>query len=149
MSEYSYKVSPDFDPTVTPEGYIWDETAFKELVKATDKAHADETIYAYGGAQGDKDIVYENAADLTLSNKKYNDDEQVVDTTITANTFNNTNMVTTDGAIAFSLLSFINSSVEDFHLCIFAVLKSSFMQLVEDAVDVNVYLLSCHCFVFF
>ena len=52
----TYVVSPDFDPTVIPEGYIWDETAFKELVKATDKAAAGETIYTYGGPQGDTNV---------------------------------------------------------------------------------------------
>ncbi len=107
--DYTYVVSPDFDPTVVPEGYIWDETAFKELVKATDKATADQAIYTYGGAQGDTDVVYENAADLTISSQKYNGGGQVVDTTVTANTFNNTGTVTTDGAIVFSLQTFSNS----------------------------------------
>ena len=109
MSEYTYLVSPDFDPTVVPEGYIWDETAFKELVKATDKATADQTIYTYGGAQGDTDTFYENAADLTISNQKYNGGGAVVDTTVTADTFNNTGAVTTDGAIVFTVQSFSNS----------------------------------------
>ena len=105
----TYVVSPDFDPTVIPEGYIWDETAFKELVKATDKATADQTIFTYGGPQGDADVFYENAADLTISSEKYNGAGQAVDTTVTANTFNNTGTVTTEGAIIFSLLSFSNS----------------------------------------
>ena len=109
MPEFTYLVSPDFDPTVVPEGYIWDETAFKELAKATDKAVSDQTIYTYGGAQGDSDVVYENAADLTISNRKYDAGGQVVDTTITANTFNNTGMVTTDGVIVFSVQNFSNS----------------------------------------
>ena len=52
MSEYTYLVSPDFEPTVVPEGYIWDETAFQELVKATDKATADQSIYTYGRPPG-------------------------------------------------------------------------------------------------
>ena len=85
-----YLVSPDFSPDFVPEGYIWDETAFRELVKATDKAAADQAIYTYGGAQGDADVVYENAAALTISNQKYDGGGQIVDTTITANTFNNT-----------------------------------------------------------
>ena len=98
---YTYLVSPDFDPTVVPEGYIWDETAFQELVKATDKATADETIYTYGGPQGGADVDYLNAADLTISDQKYNGEEgEVVGTTVTANAFNNTGTVTTDGAIA-------------------------------------------------
>ena len=105
----TYLVSPDFDPTVVPEGYIWDETAFKELVKATDKATADETIYTYGGPQGDTNVDYLNAADLTISNEKYNGDGQVVGTTVTANAFNNTGTVTTEGAIVFSVKSFTNS----------------------------------------
>ena len=109
MFEYTYLVSPNFDPTCIPDGYIWDENAFQELVKATDKAAADQTIYVYGGAQGDNDVVYFNAADLTISNQRYNGDGQVVDTTITANTFVNTGTVTTDGAIAFSVQNFSNS----------------------------------------
>ncbi len=107
--EYTFVVSPDFDPTVIPEGYIWDETAFKELVKATDKATADETIYTYGGPQGDTNVDYLNAADLTISDLKYNGDGQVVGTTVTANAFNNTGTVTTEGAIVFSVKSFTNS----------------------------------------
>ena len=101
----TYVVSPDFDPTVVPEGYIWDETAFKELVKATDKATADETIYTYGGPQGDTNVDYLNAADLTISDLKYDGDGQVVGTTVTANAFNNTGTVTTEGAIVFSVKS--------------------------------------------
>ena len=107
--EYTFVISPDFDPTVIPEGYIWDETAFKELVKATDKATADETIYTYGGPQGDTNVDYLNAADLTISDLKYNGDGQVVGTTVTANAFNNTGTVTTEGAIVFSVKSFTNS----------------------------------------
>ena len=113
MAEYTYTVSPDYNPSFIPEGYIWDETAFKELVKATDKATSDQTIYTYGGEQGNNDVVYENAADLTISNQKYNYSEQVVDTTITANTFNNTGTVKTDGAIAFSVQNFSNSGEFD------------------------------------
>ena len=109
LPDYTYVVSPDFDPTVIPEGYIWDETAFKELVKATDKATADETIYTYGGPQGDTNVDYLNAADLTISSEKYNGGGQVVDTTVTANTFDNSGTVTTEGAIAFSLQTFSNS----------------------------------------
>ena len=52
MSEYTYLVSPDFVPGTAPEGYIWDETAFQELVKATDKATADQSIYTYGRPPG-------------------------------------------------------------------------------------------------
>ncbi len=108
LPDYMYLVSPDFDPTVIPEGYIWDETAFKELVKATDKATADQTIYTYGGSQGGADVDYLNAADLTISSQKYDGEGQTVDTTITANAFNNTGTVTTDGAIVFSVKSFTN-----------------------------------------
>ncbi|MBP5586599.1 MAG: AIDA repeat-containing protein [Lentisphaeria bacterium] len=107
-TEYNFVVSPDFDPTIVPAGYIWDETAFKELVKATDKATADQTIYTYGGSQGGADVDYLNAADLTISDEKYNGEGQVVDTTVTANAFNNTGTVTTDGAIVFSVKSFTN-----------------------------------------
>ena len=105
---YTYLVSPDFNPEVIPEEYIWDETAFQELVKATDKATADETIYTYGGPQGGSDVDYLNAADLTISDEKYNGEGQVVDTTITANAFNNAGTVTTEGTIAFSVKSFTN-----------------------------------------
>ena len=105
----TYQVSPDFNPEVIPEGYIWDETAFKELVKATDKAAANETIFTYGGPQGDTNVDYLNAADLTISNEKYNGEGQVVGTTVTANAFNNTGTVTTEGAIVFSVKSFTNS----------------------------------------
>ena len=107
LPDYTYLVSPDFDPTNVPEDYIWDETAFQELVKATDKATADETIYTYGGPQGDTDVDYLNAAELTISSQKY-DSEEVVDTTVTANAFNNTGTVTTEGTIAFSVKSFTN-----------------------------------------
>jgi len=108
MSEYTYLVSPDFAPGVVPEGYIWDETAFAELVKATDKATAAETIYTYGGPQGGAEVDYLNAADLTISNVKYDGGGEVVETTVTANAFNNTGTVTTDGAIVFSVKSFTN-----------------------------------------
>ena len=108
MSEYTYLVSPDFNPEVIPEGYIWNETAFQELVKATDKATADQTIYTYGGPQGGSDVDYLNAADLTISDEKYNGEGQVVDTTITANAFNNAGTVTTEGTIAFAVKSFTN-----------------------------------------
>ena len=106
--ESTYLVSPDFNPEVIPEGYIWDETAFQELFKATDKATADQTIYTYGGPQGGSDVDYLNAADLTISDEKYNGEGQVVDTTITANAFNNTGTVTTEGTIAFAVKSFTN-----------------------------------------
>ncbi len=109
MSEYTYLVSPNFEPTCIPDGYIWDENAFQELVKATDKAAADQTIYVYGGTQGNNDVDYDNAADLTISNQRYNGDKEVVDTTITANTFVNTGTVTTDGAIGISVQDFSNS----------------------------------------
>ena len=90
MIDSTYVVSPDFDPTVVPEGYIWDETAFQELVKATDKATAAETIYTYGGPQGGAEVDYLNAADLTISNVKYDGGGEVVGTTVTANAFTNT-----------------------------------------------------------
>ncbi len=106
--QYTYLVSPDFNPDLVPEGYTWDVDAFQELVKATDKAAAAETIYVYGGPQGGADVDYLNAADLTISNLKYDGDGQVVGTTVTANAFNNTGTVTTDGAIIFSVKSFTN-----------------------------------------
>ncbi len=111
--QYTYLVSPDFNPQVIPEGYTWDVDAFQELVKATDKATADQTIYTYGGPQGGSDVDYLNAADLTISTLKYDGGGEVVDTTVTANAFNNTGTVTTDGAIAFSVQSFSNSGTFD------------------------------------
>ena len=105
---YTYLVSPDFNSDNIPEGYTWDVDAFQELVKATDKATADDTIYTYGGPQGGADVDYLNAADLTISSLKYDGDGEVVGTTVTANAFNNTGTVTTDGTIIFSVKSFTN-----------------------------------------
>ena len=137
VKPYNYVVSPDFDPTVIPEGYVWDETAFKELVKATDKATADQLIYTYGGAQGDADVVYENAGDLTISSKKYNDEGQVVDTTVTANTFDNTGTVTTDGAIAFSLQTFSNSGTFDLDKTGTLTATSAVMNMEDGTINLN------------
>ena len=137
MSEYTYLISPDFDPTVVPEGYIWDENAFKELVKATDKASADQTIYTYGGVQGDADVVYENAADLTISNEKYNAEEQIVDTTVTANTFNNTGTVTTEGAITFSLQNFSNSGTFNLDNAAFLTAIGAITNMVNGTIQLN------------
>ncbi len=106
--KFTYLVSPDFNPDVVPEEYTWDVDAFQELVKATDKATAAETIYTYGGPQGGADVDYLNAADLTIRDLKYDGDGEVVGTTVTANAFNNTGTVTTDGAIVFSVKSFTN-----------------------------------------
>jgi len=107
MPDYTYVVSPDFVPTVVPAGYIWDETAFQELVKATEKATtAEETIYTYGGAQGGTAVVYENAATLTISNKKY-DSEETVATTVTGttSTITNSGTITVKGALASGAIS--------------------------------------------
>ncbi|MBR4665941.1 MAG: hypothetical protein IKO93_18895, partial [Lentisphaeria bacterium] len=136
MSEYTYLVSPDFEPTVIPEGYIWDETAFKELVKATDKADSGQTIYTYGGAQGDTNVDYVNAADLTISNQKY-DSGEVVDTTVTANAFNNVGTVTTDGAIVFSVKSFTNFGEFDLDKNGVLTATSAVMNMEDSTINLN------------
>ncbi|MBR2963172.1 MAG: AIDA repeat-containing protein, partial [Lentisphaeria bacterium] len=135
--EYTYVVSPDFDPTVVPEGYIWDETAFKELVKATDKAAADQAIYTYGGPQGGADVDYLNAADLTISDLKYDGDGEVVGTTVTANAFNNTGTVTTDGAIVFSVKSFTNFGEFDLDKTGALTATSAVMNMEDSTINLN------------
>ena len=135
--ECTYLVSPDFTPSIIPEGYVWDETAFQELIKATDKATADQTIYTYGGPQGGSDVDYLNAADLTISDEKYNGEGQVVDTTITANAFNNTGTVTTDGAIVFSVKSFTNFGEFDLDKNGELTATSAVMNMEDGTIDLN------------
>ncbi|MBP5411454.1 MAG: hypothetical protein J6Y26_06075, partial [Lachnospiraceae bacterium] len=81
---------------------------------------------------------YLNAADLTISDQKYNGEEgEVVGTTVTANAFNNTGTVTTDGAIVFSVKSFTNSGEFDLDKTGALTATSAVTNMADGTINLN------------